>query len=137
MDEWWQAFLRIAEQWSFSPVLTHHDFGPDHLLVQPETLTVSGVIDFGDVVVGDPAIDFVGLMVMGNEDFMMRVAEAYHELGGPADPGVMDRARLLRQRNVFIYVFEAIRIGHYGPPIPTIEQALHWLRAELPLLEIP
>ena len=79
MDEWWQAFLRIAEQWSFSPVLTHNDFGPDHLLVQPETLTVSGVIDFGDAVVGDPAIDFVGLMVMGNEDFMTSVAEAYHE----------------------------------------------------------
>ena len=137
MDEWWQAFLRIAERWSFRPVLTHSDFGPDHVLIQPETLKVSGVIDFGDVVLGDPALDFAGLLALGNEDFMLDVTRAYHEMGGPADSGVVDRARLLRKRNVFLDVVHALTLGHLGPPIPTIEHAMSWLRAGLPLLENP
>ena len=137
LDEWWRAFLKIAEGWSFSPVLTHNDFGPEHVLIQPETLTVSGVIDFGDAAVGDPALDFAGLIALGNDEFMLDVAKAYHELGGPADPEVIDRARLLRQRNVFLDVADALTLGHHGPPIPTIEQAVRLLRAALPLLDIP
>ena len=29
---------------------------------------MSGVIDFGDVVVGDPALDFAGMIALGNEE---------------------------------------------------------------------
>ena len=124
VDEWWRSFLRITDGWCFSPVLTHGDLGPEHVLVQPQTHALSGVIDFGDVVVGDPALDFAGMIVLGDEEFMLEVARVYRELGGPADSEVTDRARLLSKTVVFHEVVAAITLGHSGPPVPTIEQAL-------------
>ena len=137
VDEWWQAFLRAAERWSFSPVLTHNDLGPSHVLIQPETLRVSGVIDFGDALVGDPAIDLRLLIAWRSEEFTLDVAKAYHELGDAADSEVSDRANWLAKASVFLNVVHALTLGHHGPPIPTIEQGVSFLRAGLPLLDIP
>ena len=131
LDEWWQGFLGTAEMWRFEPVLVHNDLRPDHVLVRPDTVEISGVIDFGDVVVGDPALDFRRAAAWGGEDFLLSVARAYHELGGPADSEVFDRARLLGKTSVFWDVAHAIRLGYLGPPIPTLEQAVDSLRAEL------
>ena len=114
VDEWWQAFLRTAERWSFSPVLTHNDFGPSHVLIQPETLTVSGVIDFGDAVVGDPALDFPSVIAWRSEEFTLDVAKAYHELGGAADSEVSDRANWLGRPPYSSMLCRA----HLGPPWP-------------------
>jgi aminoglycoside phosphotransferase (APT) family kinase protein len=43
-------------------VLSHMDLGIEHVLVDPATWTVSGVIDWGDAAVGDPAYD-LGLIL--------------------------------------------------------------------------
>jgi aminoglycoside phosphotransferase (APT) family kinase protein len=45
----------------FTPVLLHRDLGGDHLLLDPETGNLAGVIDWGDLSIGDPAQDFCGL----------------------------------------------------------------------------
>jgi aminoglycoside 2''-phosphotransferase len=39
--------------------LLHRDIGPGHVLYDPLTLQLTGVIDFGDLVIGDPARDFI------------------------------------------------------------------------------
>jgi aminoglycoside 2''-phosphotransferase len=41
------------------PALLHCDMGPGHVLYNPSTLHLTGVIDFGDLVIGDPARDFI------------------------------------------------------------------------------
>ena len=40
-------------------VLLHCDIGPGHVLYNPQTGNLTGVIDFGDLVIGDPARDFI------------------------------------------------------------------------------
>jgi aminoglycoside phosphotransferase (APT) family kinase protein len=68
----------------FEPVLLHADLGPDHLLVRDGRL--SGVIDWGDARVGDPALDYAWLL---NGPFagwdvdpdLRRRARFYHRLG--------------------------------------------------------
>jgi aminoglycoside phosphotransferase (APT) family kinase protein len=40
----------------------HNDICPDHLIVDPRTGRLNGVIDFTDAMVGDPLLDFVGLV---------------------------------------------------------------------------
>ena len=66
-------------------MLTHNDLGPVHTLVQPETLTLPGVIEFAGTTVGGQALDFGGLVAWGNKEFMLIVASSYHDLEGPAD----------------------------------------------------
>jgi aminoglycoside phosphotransferase (APT) family kinase protein len=44
----------------FEPALLHADLGPEHLLVRERRL--AGVIDWGDMRVGDPALDYAWLL---------------------------------------------------------------------------
>lgn len=42
----------------YVPVFSHNDLGIEHVLVDPDTWTVSGIIDWSDAAVVDPAYDF-------------------------------------------------------------------------------
>ncbi len=46
--------------------LVHNDLGPEHLLTDPETRRPTGMIDFEEACVGDPAIDFVPLWALAS-----------------------------------------------------------------------
>jgi aminoglycoside phosphotransferase (APT) family kinase protein len=67
----------------FAPALLHADLGPEHLLVRDRRLV--GVIDWGDMRVGDPALDYAWLL---NGSFakwdvdpeLRRRARFYHRL---------------------------------------------------------
>jgi aminoglycoside 2''-phosphotransferase len=54
----------------------HSDIMPEHIIVNPKTHTLSGIIDFGDIEIGDPAYDFAFLAKYGN-DFLKWTYEAY------------------------------------------------------------
>jgi len=65
---------QTLEQWSSQPAaqgpaLLHCDIGPGHVLCDPSNLQLTGVIDFGDIVLGDPARDFIYIY----EDFGPRL----------------------------------------------------------------
>jgi aminoglycoside phosphotransferase (APT) family kinase protein len=67
----------------FRPALTHSDIAPSHLLVQDGKLT--GVIDWGDARIGDPAIDYAWLLNgpfpgWDVADELRRRARIYHRL---------------------------------------------------------
>jgi aminoglycoside phosphotransferase (APT) family kinase protein len=55
------AFLENPLNAQCAPVLLHRDLGGDHLLLDTETGDLAGVIDWGDLSIGDPAQDFCGL----------------------------------------------------------------------------
>jgi len=67
----------------FEPVLIHADLGPEHLLVRDGRL--AGVIDWGDMRLGDPALDY-GWLLSGPfaswdvDDDLRRRARFYHRL---------------------------------------------------------
>lgn len=44
---------------SYTPALLHGDLSPDHILADTAQTRISGVIDFGDACIGDPAWDFI------------------------------------------------------------------------------
>lgn len=55
----------------------HNDICPDHVLVDPATGGLTGLIDWSDAVVGDPVTDFVGLIGVGNRSFVAAVLADY------------------------------------------------------------
>lgn len=71
-----ESVLDDPAQYSFVPVLRHGDFGTGNLLHNPATQQMSGVIDFGFAVLGDPAFDVAGLLTYG-EPFVQQVAHHY------------------------------------------------------------
>jgi aminoglycoside phosphotransferase (APT) family kinase protein len=54
------AYLDEPVHLRFEPTLLHQDLGGEHILLDPETGDCSGVIDWGDITIGDPAQDFCG-----------------------------------------------------------------------------
>lgn len=69
--------------WDFAPVLVHRDLAAEHILVDSAGRVV-GLIDFEDAAVGDPAVDFAGLLgVLGWERTSLLLAD----YGLPVDVG--------------------------------------------------
>ena len=75
-----EAFDRYTSgdtEWNYTPAITHCDVGPSHVLYDPDRAALTGVIDFGDVVIGDPARDFIFFREDWNDDFLQLALEAY------------------------------------------------------------
>lgn len=57
--------------------LTHSDLRAEHLLVDPASLELTGVIDWGDAQLGDPAVDFLGAWELGGDDALSAALSRY------------------------------------------------------------
>lgn len=63
----------------FRPVLLHGDLSPDHFIFDEQARRISAVIDFGDVMIGDAAWDFVWIYENYGLDFLSRMLPEYLE----------------------------------------------------------
>lgn len=57
---WWAEYRSDPHALAFTPALIHGDLASEHILVD-ESGRPSGVIDFGDARLADPALDLAGL----------------------------------------------------------------------------
>jgi len=68
-QEWarnlFESFLNNEQFFQYTPVLLHGDFSSDHILFDKDQEKI-GIIDFGDVSIGDPAGDFPCLADYGS-----------------------------------------------------------------------
>jgi len=85
----WEAFLDGDAHFRFRPALVHRDLGPEHILCDPAAGRVNGIIDWEDASIGDPAIDFTGLLMDCGADFARQVLARYP---GPVDETLWARA---------------------------------------------
>jgi aminoglycoside phosphotransferase (APT) family kinase protein len=107
-------------------VLTHNDLCDGHFLVDVETRRVAGVIDWGDVAVGDAAVDFAGLWQWLGEPLVDRALRAY---GGRAlDDAGRDRARAV---SLFMS-FSTLWYGVEGNRPEFVASGLRSLERDLP-----
>ncbi|ARV62515.1 hypothetical protein BZZ01_31255 [Nostocales cyanobacterium HT-58-2] len=79
-------YLKSANALSFHPALLHGDLSPEHVLFDEGSRSVTAIIDFGDMMIGDPAWDFVFIYEDYGLDFLSRLLNGYRE---------QDRASLL------------------------------------------
>lgn len=70
-------YLAADTQWDFQPALLHGDFGPGHVLMAVERVELTGVIDWGDVVIGDPARDFIFVYEDWGPEFLEVALDGY------------------------------------------------------------
>lgn len=112
------------------PALLNCDIGPGHVLYDPRTLQLTGVIDFGDIVLGDPARDFIYIY----EDFGPRLLREVLTRYAGKDPSKMMPA--IRKW----YLLEAISwtIGMYAEQREAdVEHGLAEIERELANVPVP
>jgi aminoglycoside 2''-phosphotransferase len=71
-----ENYLESPETKAFQPVLLHGDLSPDHVLFDGERVT--SIIDFGDLMIGDAAWDFLWIYEDYGADFFARAISKYN-----------------------------------------------------------
>ena len=82
-----------------SASLVHNDLWAEHILVDSRSGGVSGIIDWGDTAIGNPAIDFACLYAWHGECWLENVLVHYT---GKLDAEVISRSRYLATCLAFI-----------------------------------
>ena len=72
--------------------LVHNDLWAEHILVDPRSGSVSGIIDWGDAAISDPAVDFAALYTWHGEKWLEHVLAYY---SGTPDTEIISRSRYL------------------------------------------
>lgn len=73
---------------AYTPKLIHGDFGGWNILYDPQKRKITGLLDWADSRIGDPAADFVELIYDFGKDFTGMVLQNYQF----ATEGIMERA---------------------------------------------
>jgi aminoglycoside phosphotransferase (APT) family kinase protein len=116
----------LSRPLDYRPVLLHADLGPDHILCRDDAVT--GVIDWSDARVGDPALDFAWLLHGPSRDFAEALLETYVAQGGRVDPMLRERALYFHRLGPWHEVLFGLRTGRAG----LLEAGLAGVRARLP-----
>lgn len=87
-----RAFLAgpAPAAWHGPPRLVHYDLGDAHFLVNRATRRLAGVLDWGDVRIGDAAVDFAGLAQWLGRPLVRAALRSYR--GGTVDEAFLARA---------------------------------------------
>jgi len=89
----WERALEQVSHWRFVPTPVHGDLAGEHVLEHEGR--VSGVLDWGEARVADPADDLAWVAASAAPDALDTVLEAYSMARGDRpDPHLLDRARL-------------------------------------------
>ncbi len=84
--------------------ILHNDLGPEHILVNTADNSISGIIDWGDLAIGDPALDFAGLYMWQGAPLVTAALETYGDLSDDA----------MWQRIRYYACQAAVRMTWYG-----------------------
>lgn len=74
-------------------VLCHNDLAAEHLLVDPATGRLAGILDWSEARLADPVADFIGLYRDLGPDTCAKIHDAYWRAGGPVSRDDVDRIR--------------------------------------------
>jgi aminoglycoside phosphotransferase (APT) family kinase protein len=117
-----EAYFGDEAHFAFTPRLIHSDLGPEHLLSVGDEVT--GVIDWSDARIGDPAYDFSWLLHGTPPAFAETVVAAY----GSDDPSLRDRALFFHRLGPWHELHYGL---HFDQPC-FVESGLAGVRGRLP-----
>jgi aminoglycoside phosphotransferase (APT) family kinase protein len=89
---------------------SHNDLGIEHVLVDPVTWTVTGIIDWSDAAIADPAYDF-GLLYRDLGPAAARVAVGSYRTGANDVAAIRERAGFYARCSVFEDLAYGIETG--------------------------
>jgi aminoglycoside phosphotransferase (APT) family kinase protein len=121
-----EAFLDApppAEGWT--PVFSHNDLGIEHVLVDPGSWMVTGVIDWSDAAIVDPAVDF-GLLYRDLSPAAAHAAMGSYRTEVNDLVTLEERARFYARCSVFEDLAYGIQTGKDGYRDKSLA-ALAWL----------
>lgn len=116
--EWLRAVAAPPGPYQGPVRLIHNDLAPEHLLVDAETGHLTGILDWTDAALGDPALDFAVLVPWRGWEFVEDARGAY---GARLDPGFDRRVGFLARVLSLAWLQESRERGR------DVEKHLRWV----------
>jgi aminoglycoside phosphotransferase (APT) family kinase protein len=116
------GYLDDPANFTFAPRLIHADLGPEHILASGDELT--GIIDWSDARIGDPALDFAWALNRTPPEFAAAVLAAYDT----DDASLPERALFFHRLGPWYELHYGI---HFHKP-EYVESGLAGVRSRLP-----
>ncbi len=99
VDALFTKFLDNTDNFQFDPRIVHGDFDTSNILVDPETFNITGIIDFEETGVYDPAAD---LLFLGEgSTFLNAIISLYPRR---SDPSLRNRIKFQFGRQPLLYI---------------------------------
>jgi hypothetical protein len=125
VGEFVKKALALWDSCGYQPAMTHGDLAPEHVLFRPDTGEISGVIDFGDAVIDDPASDLVTIYCQYGAEFAEAVL-AHYEPG--VDEHAFTRCDVYRRLEPFYWIdygLDANKPAHVRAGVTMLETDTH------------
>lgn len=122
--DWWGALLADGTMHAYAPTLRHGDLWYGNVLIDERAGRVSGVLDWEEAAIGDPAQDFATQFHLGDR-FAALVIDEYRAAGGIVDGDLPRRARKLWELRTFGGIAFSVR---HDDPLE-LEESIAKLRA--------
>ncbi|QWI15806.1 aminoglycoside phosphotransferase family protein [Bacillus wiedmannii] len=103
LNRLFENFFTCIDTAIFQNTIIHADFTHHHILFDNQNKTISGVIDFGDAQIVDPAFDFAGLYYDFGHEFTTSVYEQYSTLISHHDPLLIHRITTFYQYSPLLH----------------------------------
>ncbi|HHT7240340.1 MULTISPECIES: aminoglycoside phosphotransferase family protein [Bacillus] len=103
LNSLFENFFAYIAKSTFQNTIIHADFTHHHILFNNQSKTISGVIDFGDAQIGDPAFDFAGLYYDFGHEFTTSVYEQYSAVISHRDPLLIHRITTFYQYSPLLH----------------------------------
>lgn len=105
----WLTRVRLdSRPWSGPLQFIHHDMSSDHLIVDPATGRLTGILDWTDAILGDAARDFVFLATWEGWHLVEQVLGSYPR---PVDPKFRTRLQFMARLLSTIWLADAYEQG--------------------------
>lgn len=106
----WQAWLADDSYWPLETAVVHGDLYAGHVMVEADG-RVTGMIDWTEARLGDPAIDLTGHIKGFGVDSLPGLVEAYRAAGGHVWPRFIDHCLKLHSAAAITYALFALTPG--------------------------
>lgn len=98
---------KLMQYSDYKEVVIHRDIAPQHILINRDKKNLTGIIDFGDLAIGDPAHDFFRLNIYSKK-FVSQVRKSY---GINQDKNFLEREQAYRDISLFYCLEHYFNLG--------------------------
>jgi aminoglycoside 2''-phosphotransferase len=117
-------YLRDPRNFLYTPVLIHNDFSTDHILYDRLEKKISGIIDFGDMALGDPDYDGMYLLDAYGDGF---ISEILIRSGSTEKKEVMNKILFFSLANKLQILLEALKTQGNKETATAFQNLTDWI----------
>ena len=125
ISHFFNQYLGDDNNFKYFPALVHNDFSKDHILIDTVNKQISGIIDFGDIAIGDPSYDFLYLLDEFGKRFLKEVLRYYNN---PIQKIPLAKIQFFSLANKIQIALESFKENNNKNQKETFKELNTWLR---------